>query len=93
LFWGASRLVDERQTKSNLELYNLCFFRSKHDAKYNRYNFFSNDLNAVHASQVEIMLEQLTRAHPDQRWPLSAAIELLEKILQERSELSMKMKL
>ncbi len=69
----------------NRPLRHLFFFRfAQSDTQYNYDKFITGDLSATHISQLKVMLEQLTRAHPDNRWGIDQAISQVQNILQER---------
>jgi hypothetical protein len=50
--------------------------------RYDR--LLQGDLEPQHVAQLTTLLENLTRAHPEQRWSLEQAIQCLERIQQER---------
>lgn len=77
---GAAYVDDDNYKEAYLHYYR--YAQSDTVFRYDR--FLQGDLEPQHVAQLTSLLENLTRARPEQRWSLDQAIQWLERIQQER---------
>jgi hypothetical protein len=83
--WHANPLVNKTKPVVGLSE-QITFFRyAKKNTEYDYTNFFSNGLSSEHVEQLKNMLENLTRAIPDERWSIQQAVASLRSIQAERN--------
>lgn len=83
-FWHANAEVNLAPVVTHKHQYQLFLTYAQKDTVFNYDEFFQGNLSARHATHIQNMLEQLTRANADDRWSITQAIDCLRTIQMER---------